>query len=354
MARRCRYLAVQVLSGVLLLYGAVVLLNATGDISVRNLALGTSPGAWYIFFAFGLKAAFPLLHNWLQDSYPKATIVGAVVLSAFTTKLAVYALIRVFPGEPSLIWIGAIMTLFPVFFAVIENDLRRVLSYSINNQIGFMVVGVGIGGALGINGAAAHAFADVIFKGLLFMSMGAVLYRTGTTKASELGGLYKSMPWTTLFCLIGAASISALPFFSAFVTKSMIISAVAEQHMILIWLALLFASAGVLEHAGIKIPYFAFFAHDSGKRVKEAPFNMLLAMGIAAGISILIGLPGIGIGYQWLYSMLPYPDVARAYHPFELGPCPDTDAAGDAGRVCLHLPAAYRCVPAGEARRDSR
>ena len=316
-----RYLTVQVLSGVLLLYGAVMLHQATGDISIRNLALGSSPGAWFIFVAFGLKAAFPLLHNWLQDAYPKATIVGAVALSAFTTKLAVYALIRVFPGESSLIWIGVIMTLFPIFFAVIENDLRRVLSYSINNQVGFMVVGVGVGGSLGINGAAAHAFADVIFKGLLFMSMGAVLYRTGTTKASELGGLYKSMPWTTLFCLIGAASISALPFFSAFVTKSMIISAVSAEHLILVWIALLFASAGVLEHAGIKIPYFAFFAHDSGKRVKEAPFNMLVAMGIAAFICIAIGLPAVvpGLNYHWLYNMLPYPDVASSYKPYEIG-----------------------------------
>jgi hypothetical protein len=176
-------------------------------------------------------------------------------------------------------------------------------------------------GPLALNGAVAHAFADILFKGLLFMSMGAVLFRTGTTKANELGGLYRSMPWTTLFCLVGAISISAMPLFSAFVTKSMILSSVAATGMVVVWLMLMFASAGVLEHSGIKIPYFAFFGHDSGKRVKEAPFNMLLAMGMASFLCIAIGLPAFlpGFGYEWLYSLLPYPIEAASYQPFTVG-----------------------------------
>ncbi|MEO1406893.1 MAG: Na(+)/H(+) antiporter subunit D [Pseudomonadota bacterium] len=312
-----RYLGVQVLSGVLLLFGAAQLYAATGSVALRELTIGTDSGTWLLMFAFGIKAAFPLLHNWLQDSYPKATIVGAVVLSAFTTKLAVYVLARVFPGETLLMWIGAVMTVFPVFFAVIENDLRKVLAYSLNNQVGFMVCAIGIGTPLAINGAAAHAFAHIIYKALLFMSMGAVLYRTGTSKATELGGLYKSMPLTALFCIVGAASISAFPLFSGFVAKSLTMSAVLEQHQVLVWAMLLFASAGVLEHSGIKIPYFAFFSHDSGKRVEEAPFNMLLAMGIAALICVLVGLPAIGgLGFGLLYSWLPYPEFALAYQPY--------------------------------------
>jgi len=315
-----RYLGIQILSGVLLLDGIAYVWNHTGSLSLAAFTSLDQPGALIIFIAFGIKAAFPFLHNWLQDSYPKSSVVGAVVLSAFTTKLAVYAFARFFPGFDALIWIGAVMTCFPVFFAVIENDLRKVLAYSTNNQVGFMVCAVGIGTPLAINGAVAHAFADVLFKGLLFMSMGAVLYRTGTTKANELGGLYRSMPWTALFCLIGAISISAMPLFSAFVTKSMILSAAAYGAPVVVWLMLLFASAGVLEHSGIKIPYFAFFGHDSGKRVKEAPFNMLLAMGMAAFLCIVIGLPAIvpGFGYQWLYSLLPYPIEAASYQPFTL------------------------------------
>ena len=310
-----RYLGVQVLSGVLLLNGLAYVLKSRGDLSLEAFTDLSDPGVLFIFIAFGIKAAFPLLHNWLQDAYPKATVVGSVVLSIYTTKLAVYALARMFPGQEHLVWIGAIMTVFPVFFAVIENDLRRVLSYSINNQVGFMVCGVGIGTPLAINGVAAHAFADIFFKGLLMMSMGAVLYRTGTVKASQLGGLHRSMPWTTLFCIIGAMAISAFPLFSAFVTKSMIISEVATAGYAVIFLMLMFASAGVLEHSGIKIPYYAFFGHDSGLRVKEAPFNMLLAMGIAAFLCIFLGLPALfpGFGHEWLYGLLPYREEAMGY-----------------------------------------
>ncbi len=301
-----RYLAVQILSGVLLLDGIAYVYKQENTLELSAFSSFGDAGATFIFLALAIKAAFPFLHNWLQDSYPKATVIGAVVLSAFTTKLAVYAFARLFPGFEILIWIGAIMTVFPVFFAVIENDLRKVLAYSLNNQVGFMICAIGIGTPLAINGAAGHAFAHILYKALLFMSMGAVLYRVGTTKASELGGLYRSMPWTTLFCLIGAASISAFPLFSGFVAKSMTMSAVAHEGLVVVWLMLLFASAGVLEHSGIKIPYFAFFGHDSGKRVEEAPFNMLLAMGLAAAICILVGLPlAGGYGYQWLYGMLP-------------------------------------------------
>ena len=301
-----RYLIIQVISGVLLLSGAIMEFSSHGSLhfghlggDANSIAL-LSPGAQLILLAFGIKAAFPLLHNWLQDAYPQATATGTVFLSAFTTKLAIYALARGFAGTQELIWIGCAMTLFPIIFAVIENDLRRVLAYSLNNQLGFMVVGIGIGTPLAINGAAAHAFCHIIYKALLFMSMGAVLYRVGTTKATELGGLHKSMPWTTGFCLIGAGSISGFPLLSGFVSKSMIISAAGEQHMFWVWIILLIASAGVMEHSGIKIPFFAFFAHDSGKRVKEAPLNMLIAMGMAAALCV-----GLGVFYWWLYALLP-------------------------------------------------
>ena len=224
-----RYLIIQIGSGVILLAGVIIHFNATGSIQFDFIGLEAA-GGWLIFLAFGIKCAFPLLHNWLQDAYAEATITGTVILSAFTTKLAVYALARGFPGTEMLIWIGATMTMFPIFYAVIENDLRRVLAYSLNNQLGFMVVGIGIGTELALNGTAAHAFCHILYKALLFMSMGAVLLRAGTVNGSELGGLYKSMPWTASFCIVGAASISAFPLFSGFVSKSLILTAVAEEH----------------------------------------------------------------------------------------------------------------------------
>jgi multicomponent Na+:H+ antiporter subunit D len=295
-----RYLVIQVGSGVLLLAGSIIHYQATGSIAFNFLGIGTL-GTNLILLAFAVKCAFPLVHNWLQDSYGQATVTGTVFLSAFTTKLAVYALARGYPGTDMLIWIGATMTAFPIFYAVIENDLRRVLAYSLNNQLGFMVVGVGIGTEMALNGTAAHAFAHILYKALLFMSMGAVLFRTDTIKGSELGGLYKSMPWSTGFCIVGAASISAFPLTSGFVSKALIITAAAEEGHWIVWAVLLFASAGVFHHSGIKIPYFAFFAHDSGKRVKEAPINMLIAMAAASALCL-----GIGMFPDYLYAILPY------------------------------------------------
>jgi multicomponent Na+:H+ antiporter subunit D len=296
-----RYLMVHVFGGLVLLAGIIMYISEQKSISLGFIGLH-SPATYCIFIGMGINAAWPLLHTWLTDAYPESTVGGAVFLSAFTTKTAVYALARTFPGTEELIWIGAVMTAFPIFFAVIENDMRRVLSYSLINQVGFMMVGIGIGTELSINGAAAHAFAHILYKSLLFMSMGAVIFRTGKINATDLGGLYKSMPWTALFCTIGAASISAFPLTSGFVSKSMVLDAAAHGHMSIIWLTLLFASAGVFHHSGIKIPFFAFFSHDAGHRVKEAPPSMLIAMGIAAFFCIFLG-----VYPKFLYSILPYP-----------------------------------------------
>ncbi|HEY5740564.1 MAG TPA: Na(+)/H(+) antiporter subunit D, partial [Gammaproteobacteria bacterium] len=303
-----RYFAIHITSGLLLLVGAIIHGYASGSLAIGEIGLDT-PGGWLIFLAFGIKCAFPFLHNWLTDAYPESTPTGTVFLASFTTKVAVYALARCYPGTEMLVYIGAAMTCFPIFFAVIENDLRRVLAYSLINQLGFMVTGIGIGTALAINGAVAHAFNDVIFKGLLLMSMGAVLHVTGKINGSELGGLYKTMPKTTILCIVGAASISAFPLFSGFVSKSMVMTAALNNDYDWVWLLLLFASAGVFHHAGIKIPYFAFFAHDSGIRAHEPPTNMLVAMTIAAALCI-----GIGVYPQALYGLLPF-DVA--YTPYD-------------------------------------
>ena len=303
-----RYIVIQVTSGMFLLAGALILLNNEGNALLTKFDINTLYGQ-LIFIAFGIKAAFPLLNGWLQDSYPEASEIGTVALSTFTTKLAIYCFAKCFAGTEILIAIGAIMTFYPIFFAVIENDLRRVLTYSLNNQLGFMIVAIGIGTELAINGAVAHAFAHILYKGLLFMGMGAVLYRVGTCKASELGGLFKYMPITAVCTIIGAISISAFPLFSGFVAKSLIMSALGKEGLVLVYFMLLFASAGVLHHSGIKIPFFAFFAHDSGIKTKEAPINMIAAMVIASLLCILIGVfPSL------FYSILPY---QIAYEPYD-------------------------------------
>ncbi len=314
-----RYLIIQMTSGLLLIAGAALYHNATeliafsemgavGELPVVSAIDIAEPGAWLMLIAFGVKAAFPLAHSWLQDAYPNSTETGTVILSAFTTKLAIYALARGFAGLDLLIWVGAIMAVFPVFFALLGNDLRRVLSYALISQMGIMVCAVGVGGELGVNGAAAHAFASTIYMALLFMSMGAVMLRTGTTKASEIGGLHRTMPYTTLFAIIGGATIASVPLTSGFAAKSLTMSAVGYDGQMWVWLALLFAAAAAVAHTTIKVPLSAFFGEDRGRRPEEAPFNMLLAMGIAAVFCI-----GIGVTPRWLYELLPYRDTALDY-----------------------------------------
>jgi multicomponent Na+:H+ antiporter subunit D len=302
-----RYLLVHIFGGLCLLVGIIINVANTGSIEFGYIGLN-GLGSFLIFLGFGINCAWPGLHAWLPDAYPQTTATSAVFMWTFTTKTAIYVLARAFPGTEALIWIGAVMTVFPIFFAVIENDLRRVLSYSLINQLGYMVVGIGIGTQLSLNGTISHVFTHILYKGLLVMSMGAVLYRTGSTKCTELGGLYKSMPLTAIFCIIGAASISGFPLFSGFVSKSMVVDAVSSGQMTIIWFMLLFASVGVLEHAGIKVPFHAFFSHDAGIRTKEAPAHMLIAMGIAAFFCIFIGVYPAP-----LYSLLPFPVDYQPY-----------------------------------------
>lgn len=296
-----RYLMVHAFGGLSLLAGIIIRLVNTGSIEFGPIAYG-SLDSYLILFGFMLNAAVPPLHAWLSDSYPEATVTGAVFLSAFTTKTAVYVLLRAFSGVEILIWLGAVMAVFGVIYAVLENDIRRLLAYHIISQVGYMVAGVGMGTMLAVNGSTAHAFSHILYKGLLFMGAGAVIHMTGRRKLTELGGLYKTMPLTLTLYMIGGFSISAFPLFSGFVSKSMVVSAAAYENLAVIWLMLTLASAGTFLHTGLKLPYFTFFAKDAGIKAKEPPFNMLLAMGFAAFLNIFIGIyPAV------LYNILPYP-----------------------------------------------
>jgi multicomponent Na+:H+ antiporter subunit D len=249
-----------------------------------------------------INAAAPPLSAWLADAYPESSPTGSVFLSAFTTKTAVLALILLFPGEPVLIWIGIYMIMYGIIYALLENDARRILAYSIVNQVGFMVCAIGIGSQLALNGAAAHAFAHIVYKALLFMSAGVVVYRTGKRKCTDLGGLFRTMPLTTVCGIIGALSISSFPLTSGFTTKTMISQAAADGGLVTVYFLLAAASAGVFLHAGIKFPWFVFFQKDSGLRPRDAPWNMGVAMVIFATICLWLG-----IFPETLYRFLPYP-----------------------------------------------
>ncbi len=296
-----RYLLVHLLGGVILMAGIAGHIQQTGDIAFTAMA-ADSIAHWLILIGFLINAGAVPMSFWIPDAYPQSSYTGMVALSAFTTKTAVLVLMRGFPGADVLMVVGIAMIFYGIIYAILENDMRRILAYSIVNQVGFMLTGIGIGTELALNGAAAHAFTHIIYKALLLMSAGSVFYMTGKRKCSELGGLYQSMPLTAVCGIIGAFAISSFPLTSGFVSKSMISSAAAGEHMMGVWMLLAAASAGVFLHAGIKFPWFVFFQKDSGLRPPDPPWNMRAAMVLFAFLCIALGVvPGP------LYAMLPYP-----------------------------------------------
>lgn len=295
-----RYILIHLLGGVILLTGIVVYINETNSVLFTQMQ-ANSLATILILSGFLLNAGAPPLMAWLADAYPEASFSGMVFLSAFTTKTAVYVLLKGFPGTEILIFIGLFMIFYGIMYALLENDMRRILAYSIVNQVGFMITGIGIGSEMALNGVAAHAFTHIIYKALLLMSAGSVLYMTGKRKCTDLGGLIHSMPVTAWCGIIGALAISSFPFTSGFISKSMITQSSVNEHMFWVWILLQAASAGVFLHAGIKFPWFVFFQKDSGLRPDDPPLNMQIAMVMLAFICILLGVfPNL------LYSMLPY------------------------------------------------
>jgi multicomponent Na+:H+ antiporter subunit D len=304
-----RYLMIHLLGGMILFAGITGHIAQTGSVDFTRMLLD-SPAQWLILIGFLVNAGAPPLWAWLPDAYPEASWSGTVFLSAFTTKAAVYVLMRGFHGTELLVWVGLIMVFYGIVYALLENDMRRILAYSIVNQVGFMVAGIGIGTEMALNGAAAHAFTHIIYKALLLMSAGSVLYMTNRRKCSELGGLFHSMPVTTICGIIGALAISSFPLTSGFVSKSMISEAAADGHLLTVWLLLTAASAGVFLHAGIKFPWFVFFHKDSGLRPADPPASMRWAMIFFAFLCI-----AIGIWFEPLYALLPYAVTFVPYTP---------------------------------------
>jgi multicomponent Na+:H+ antiporter subunit D len=304
-----RYALVHFFGGVILMIGVIGQIKATGSVDFVAMKPDSWP-TWLILGGFLINAGAPPFSAWLPDAYPEGSPTGTVFLSAFTTKTAVYVLIRGFPGSEILIFIGLYMVFYGIIYALLENDMRRILAYSIINQVGFMVTAVGIGTEMALNGAAAHAFTHIIYKGLLLMSAGSVLYMTGKRKCTDLGGLFQSMPITCICGIIGALAISSFPLTSGFISKSMISQAAADQHLAIVWFLLTAASAGVFLHAGIKFPWFVFFQKDSGLRPPDPPTNMRIGM-----ILFAVACVGLGMFPGPLYAILPF---AVNYVPYTM------------------------------------
>ncbi len=306
-----RYLYVQLAGGKLLLAGVIWHYALTGSLAFTAFEL--VPATVLIMVGFLLSAAVPPLHAWLPDGYPMATVAGTVFLSAYTTKASVYALARGFPGVELLVWLGVAMALYGVVYAVLENDIRRLLGYHIISQVGYMVAAVGIGTELAINGATAHAFAHILYKGLLLMGTGAVLHAVGTSRASELGGLTKKLRWVLILYMIGAVSISSFPLFSGFISKELVVEAASVDGRTLVLILLKLASVGTFLHTGLKLPYNTFFGPDRGLEPRPIPGTMYAGMALAALANTVLGLfPGL------LYDLLPFPVDYNPYAAYKV------------------------------------
>lgn len=304
-----RYLLVHIFGGGLLFTGILMHISETGSIAISALPDVYTVSSVFMLLGVALNSAIPPLHAWLADAYPRATITGAVFMSAFTTKSAVYVLIRVFPGWDFLLWFGVAMALYGVVYAVLANDIRQILAYHIVSQVGYMVAGVGLGTEMALNGTAAHAFSHILYKSLLFMGAGAVLYATGKSKLTELGGIATKMKVVVTLYMIGAFSISGFPLFNGFISKSMIVSAMGDAHVESAYLLLMLASVGTFLHTGLKLPYFTWFGESKSEiTVNPVPTNMIVAMGIGAFFCTLFG-----VYPQLLYSYLPF---ANEYEPY--------------------------------------
>lgn len=303
-----RYLLVHLAGGSLLLCGIVLQIHASGSWLLAPFTPGESPAAWLVLAGVAVNAAIPPLHAWLPDAYPRATVTGAVFLSALTTKSAVYVLASLFPGWTLLVFLGVTMALYGVVYAVLANDIREILAYHIVSQVGYMVAGVGIGTPMALNGTAAHAFSHILYKALLFMGAGAVLHTTGRSKLTELGGLRRHQGGIYALYMIGAFSISGFPLFNGFVSKSVVVAAAGEAHLYTAKLLLILASVGTFLHTGLKLPYWTWYGEDRGLTPSRAPANMIVAMSLTAALCFLFG-----VAPSLLYRQLPFP---MDYEPY--------------------------------------
>ena len=308
-----RYFMYHTIGGLFLLIGLLLRYKAVGNFSFDAVAPAQMMTYdWMILLGFCVNAAVVPMHAWLPDAYPEGTVTGSVFMCAFTTKTAVYVLLRGFHGVEALAIAGTVMCVYGVLYACIENNARRILSYHIVSQVGYMVAGIGIGTAMTMNGAVAHAYAHILYKGLLFMGTGCLLYAAGTTKLDKLGGLVHRIPWVMVLYMVAALSISGMPLFNGFISKTMTITGAAEAHRTWLAICMEIAAVGTFVSVGIKLPYFAFWAKPANDtmELKPIPVNMYVGMAMGAVLCIAQGLYP-----DMLYRYLPF-EMEHAYHPW--------------------------------------
>ncbi|MDZ7747883.1 MAG: proton-conducting transporter membrane subunit [Halofilum sp. (in: g-proteobacteria)] len=304
-----RYIHIHILGGVVLMFGIAGWIAQTGSVAIGPIE-PSSIAAWCMLAGILVNAGAPPLWPWIADAYPEASPSGTVFLSAYTTKTAVFVLLVAFPGVELLVWLGLAMIAYGALYALLADDMRRLLAHSIVGQVGFMLVCIGVGTPLALDAAAAHAVAHILYKALLLMAAGSVIYVTGRRLMSELGGLGRTMRLTAACAFVGGLAIAAAPLTAAFASKSLITAALAKAHAAPAWFGVMAGSALALVYVGLRFPWFTFCGRERGVHAEDPPAPMRGAMIAFAVLIVLLGLYPPG-----LYALLPH---GSSYHPYTL------------------------------------
>ncbi len=307
-----KYMIVSSLGTSFILLGIALLYGLVGSLNIADLAqkLGqVSPSAVIVPLALfvtglGIKIAVVPLHMWMPDAYQAAPSAVAALFSGATATVGIYAMVRVvytlfgaFAIGIMLAALGLVTMVIGALMALAQRDLKRLLAYSGISQVGYVLLGIGLGTVLGIQGGLFHLFNNAIYKTMLFMIAGAIIYRVGTSNMDQLGGLWKNMPVTATLFVVGALAISGVPPFNGFASKWMIYVAGIEAGQPVFTIIALITSA-------LTLAYFlkalnSIFLGQRPKHlsdVKETPLPMMFPIMLLAVLCVVFGvLPQLGI-----------------------------------------------------------
>jgi len=259
---------------------------------------------------FGVKAAILPLHTWAPDAYEISPAPFTALFSGAMSKMGAYGLalvlfslggLKLFAAFGSVLgtpdfhyavaWLGAITALVATFIAVVQEDAKRLLAYSSVAQVGYIVLGFGVASTFGVAGALFQALNHAIFKGMLFLVMGAVFFRTGTHHMSELGGLIKRMPYSFVVMLFGIISLAGVPPLSGFPVKWMLYEALVEKRMVFLLIVAMIASTGAFLYAyRLIVSVFLGPLPEKFENVREAPWSMRIPMLVLLTLTVLFGV----------------------------------------------------------------
>jgi len=279
-----------------------LLLSEVGRVAHRVPAGTAGLAVAFLIIGFGTKAGIAPFHPWLPDAHAEAPTPVSVLLSAVMIKMALYALVRTvgpfFPAWPQLtiliVALGTFTMVLGIVLALAQDDLKRLFAYSSVSQMGYVLVGVGLGTYLGSYGGLFHLLNHALIKALLFMCAGALIYATGRRRVSQLGGLSRTMPVTAACFLIGALALAGFPPFGAFWSKLTVYLALAQAGFW--WAAVVAVITSLLTAVALVRPAFRVFwarptaaAPDPGE-VREVPAVLWVPMVTLAAACLLVGL----------------------------------------------------------------